>query len=167
MQRQSTFSWKLKDGHSYRVSFQYHLRYILCTDKKEKGNSEGSTAKSYMTNGLLIYGEKFAHFLIYWEALPHIWLCIPSEFPSMWGKFSFLFYQCAIVSTKHLLCNAAISFCQDTQDCRARAAHRATSVTARAHAWDRAPADPVLLDTMATPPQVQYTPSAALLYSED
>jgi hypothetical protein len=28
-------------------------------------NSEGSVAKSYMTNGLLIYGEKFAHFLIY------------------------------------------------------------------------------------------------------
>ncbi len=28
-----------------------------------------------MTNGLLIYGEIFAHFLIYWKALPHIWLC--------------------------------------------------------------------------------------------
>jgi hypothetical protein len=28
--------------------------------------------KSYMTNCLLIYGEIFAHFLIYWEALPHI-----------------------------------------------------------------------------------------------
>ncbi len=26
---------------------------------------EGLGAKSYMTNGLLIYGEKFAHFLIY------------------------------------------------------------------------------------------------------
>ncbi len=31
--------------------------------------------QSYMTNGLLIYGEIFAHFLIYQEALPHIWLC--------------------------------------------------------------------------------------------
>ncbi len=28
-----------------------------------------------MTNGLLRYGEIFAHFLIYWEAHPHIWLC--------------------------------------------------------------------------------------------
>jgi hypothetical protein len=28
--------------------------------------------KTYMTNGLLIYGEIFAHFLIYKEALPHI-----------------------------------------------------------------------------------------------
>ncbi len=28
-----------------------------------------------MTNGLLIYGEIFAHFLIHCEALPHIWLC--------------------------------------------------------------------------------------------
>jgi hypothetical protein len=26
-----------------------------------------------MTNVLLIYGEKFAHFLIYYEALPHIY----------------------------------------------------------------------------------------------
>ncbi len=25
-----------------------------------------------MTNGLLIYCEKFAYFLMYWEALPHI-----------------------------------------------------------------------------------------------
>jgi hypothetical protein len=42
------------------------------TDKKEniiflinKELKEGSGAKSYMTNGLLIYREKFAHFLIY------------------------------------------------------------------------------------------------------
>jgi hypothetical protein len=28
-----------------------------------------------MTNGLLIYGEIFAHFPIYEEALPHIRLC--------------------------------------------------------------------------------------------
>ncbi len=34
----------------------------------------GAGAKSYMnmTNGLLIYKEIFAHFLIYEEALPHI-----------------------------------------------------------------------------------------------
>ncbi len=42
------------------------------TDKKEnktflkyKESQMGSGAKSYMTNGLLIYGEKFAHFLKY------------------------------------------------------------------------------------------------------
>jgi hypothetical protein len=29
----------------------------------------GAVAKSYMTNGLLIYGEIFAHFLIYEEAI--------------------------------------------------------------------------------------------------
>jgi hypothetical protein len=46
------------------------------TDKKEnkifliyKEILSGAVAKSYMTNGLLIYGEIFAHFLIYWEAL--------------------------------------------------------------------------------------------------
>jgi hypothetical protein len=32
----------------------------------------GAVAKSYMTNGLPIYGEIFLHFLIYKEALLHI-----------------------------------------------------------------------------------------------
>ncbi len=32
----------------------------------------GAVAKSYLTNGLLIYGKIFAHFLIYYEVLPHI-----------------------------------------------------------------------------------------------
>jgi hypothetical protein len=43
-----------------------------CTDKKEnqiflinKEIQKGAVAKSYMTNGLLICGEIFAHFLIY------------------------------------------------------------------------------------------------------
>ncbi len=42
------------------------------TDKKEnkifliyKEIQNGAVAKSYMTNGLLVYGEIFAHFLIY------------------------------------------------------------------------------------------------------
>ncbi len=49
------------------------------TDKREnkifliyKEIQGGAVAKSYITNGLLIYGELFAHFLIYYEALPHI-----------------------------------------------------------------------------------------------
>jgi hypothetical protein len=33
----------------------------------------GAVAKSYITNGLLIYGEIFAHILIYQEALPHMY----------------------------------------------------------------------------------------------
>ncbi len=48
-------------------------------DKKEKQNfpiykeiQNGAVAKSYITNGLLIYGEIFPHFMIYWETLPHI-----------------------------------------------------------------------------------------------
>jgi hypothetical protein len=43
-----------------------------CTDKKgnkifliHKESQYGAVAKSYMTNGLHIYGEIFAHFLIY------------------------------------------------------------------------------------------------------
>ncbi len=31
------------------------------------------------------------HFIIYWEALPHIWLC--TAFPDIWGKLSFLSVQ--------------------------------------------------------------------------
>ncbi len=45
---------------------------MLYTDYKEnkifliyREIQMGSGAKSYMTNGLLIYWEKFAHFLIY------------------------------------------------------------------------------------------------------
>jgi hypothetical protein len=47
------------------------VRYLY-TDKKEnkifliyKEIQNGAVPKSYMTNGLLIYGEIFAHFLIY------------------------------------------------------------------------------------------------------
>ncbi len=38
----------------------------LYTDKKENQIQSGAVAKSYtMTNGLLIYGERIEHFLIY------------------------------------------------------------------------------------------------------
>jgi hypothetical protein len=47
-------------------------RDLLYTDKKEnkifpiyKEIQIGAVAKSYMTNGLLTYGEIFEHFLIY------------------------------------------------------------------------------------------------------
>jgi hypothetical protein len=52
---------------------------VLYTDKKENQIfliymefQNGAVAKSYLTNGLLIYGEIFAHFLAYYDALPHI-----------------------------------------------------------------------------------------------
>jgi hypothetical protein len=50
----------------------YIHMHIYCTDKIEnqifliyKEIQGGAVAKSYMTNGLLIYEEIFAHFLIY------------------------------------------------------------------------------------------------------
>jgi hypothetical protein len=50
-----------------------------CTDKKEnkiflkyKEIQSGAVAKSYMTNGLPIFTEIFAHVLTYLEALPQI-----------------------------------------------------------------------------------------------
>ncbi len=47
-------------------------KYCSCTliKKKKKFHQNGAVAKSYMTNGLLIYGAIFAHFLLYQEALP-------------------------------------------------------------------------------------------------
>jgi hypothetical protein len=49
-----------------------NIRLQNYTDKKENQTfliyreiQSGAVAKSYMTNGLLIYGEIFAHFLIY------------------------------------------------------------------------------------------------------
>ncbi len=48
------------------------IKDCLYTEKKEnqisliyKEIQSGAVAKSYMSNGLLIYGEIFAHFLIY------------------------------------------------------------------------------------------------------
>jgi hypothetical protein len=55
----------LPESHSF-------LNSLLHTDKKEnqivliyREIQSGAVAKSYMTNGLLIYGEIFANFLIY------------------------------------------------------------------------------------------------------
>ncbi len=56
----------------------------------------GAVAKSYITNGLLIYRELFAHFLIFLGS-PSSYMTLQllhSEFPYIWGKFYFLFYQC-------------------------------------------------------------------------
>ncbi len=60
------------------------------TDKKEnqifliyKEIQNGAVAKSYMTNRLLIYGEIFAHFLVY-EGAPSSYITLQllhSEFP--------------------------------------------------------------------------------------
>ncbi len=55
----------------------------------------GAAAKSYMTNGLLIYEEIFAHSS--WLGSPSSYMTLQllhSEFPYIWGKLDFLFYQC-------------------------------------------------------------------------
>ncbi len=76
------------------------------TDKKEnqifliyKEIQNGAVAKSYMTNGFLICGEIFAHFLIYYEALPHIWLCNCStlNFPIYEENLIFFFISLSIL----------------------------------------------------------------------
>jgi hypothetical protein len=75
--------WTLpRNGHTYNPVFGQidtpSLQNLLYPDKKEnqifliyQEIQNGATAESNMTNGLLIYGEIFAHFLIYLEALPH------------------------------------------------------------------------------------------------
>jgi hypothetical protein len=59
-------------GTGGQQTFTHLRRGEYNTDKKEnqifliyKEIQSGAVAKSYMTNGLLIYGEIFAHFLIY------------------------------------------------------------------------------------------------------
>jgi hypothetical protein len=74
----------------------------MYTDKKEnkifliyKEIQSGAVAKSYMRKCFLIYEEMRKYFPIYEEAVSYIWLqLLHSEFPYIWGKFDFLFYQC-------------------------------------------------------------------------
>ena len=58
----------------------------------------GSVAKSYMRKGFLIYEDMCKYLAMYEEVVSNVWLCnrYPSEFPYIWGKFSFLFYQCPV-----------------------------------------------------------------------
>ncbi len=66
-----------------RSSLGWQQQVLACTLIKKKKKifliyseiQSGAVAKSYMTNGLLIYDLIFSHFLIYKKALPHIWLC--------------------------------------------------------------------------------------------
>ncbi len=59
-------------GELQVAAIGFFIYFYLCTDKKEnqiflihKEIQSEAVAKSYMTNGLLIYGEIFLHFLIY------------------------------------------------------------------------------------------------------
>ncbi len=69
-----TWMWKLGLRPAQFLFWEYINRnyFALHTDKKEnqifliyREIQSGAVAKSYMTNGLLIYGEIFLHFLIY------------------------------------------------------------------------------------------------------
>ncbi len=58
----------------------------------------GSVAMSCMMNVFLIYKEMRKYLTIYEDAISHSYMTlqpIPSEFPYIWGKFSFLFYPCS------------------------------------------------------------------------
>ncbi len=62
---------KMRGMASYFLVIKYYS-FVFFTDKKENQIfliyqviQNGAVAKWYMTNGLLIYGEIFAHFLIY------------------------------------------------------------------------------------------------------
>ncbi len=56
-----------------------------------------------MTNGLLIYGEIFAHLLIYWEALHHIWLCNCSTLNFLIYEENLIFFFISVRRAGHLL----------------------------------------------------------------
>ncbi len=85
---------------------------VAYTDKKEtkifliyKNIQNGAFAKSFMTNGLLIFGKIFAHFLIYQEALPQssymALQLIHSKIPNMRKiKFSSVYILFTVISPK-------------------------------------------------------------------
>ncbi len=81
---------------------------ILCTYKKDnqiflihEEIQNGAVAKLFMTRPPHIWG--------YISAFPHILgspitlQLLHSEFPYIWGKFDFLFYQCVLSYPKHWL----------------------------------------------------------------
>jgi hypothetical protein len=61
-----------------------------------------------MTNGLLIYGEKFVHFLLHCIRKPFLIYDFAPDpnpaFPYICGKLCFLFYQCIKIGL--IECNA-------------------------------------------------------------
>ncbi len=59
-----------------------------------------------MTNGLLIYGEIFANFLIYQEALPHIWLCNCSTLHFLIYEENLIFF---FISLQYNKCAAGLA----------------------------------------------------------
>ncbi len=80
------------------------LLFVLYTDKKAnqifliyEEIQNGAVAKSYMTNGLLIYREIFTYFLIYEEALPHIWLCNCSTLNFLIYEENLIFFSFSVV----------------------------------------------------------------------
>jgi hypothetical protein len=109
--RQRSSFFKLE---KYELFSIFRLFY---TDKKEKKIfliykeiQMGSVAKSYMRRGFLIYEENLLFFRkyldIYEEDVTHTYMTLQllhSEFPYIWGKFLFLFYQCNYVLFQ--LCN--------------------------------------------------------------
>ncbi len=67
----------------------------------------GAVAKSYMTNGLLIYGEIFPHFLIRKPFLIYVWLCNCStlNFLKYEEDLIFFFYQCNVYFSRGKVLN--------------------------------------------------------------
>jgi hypothetical protein len=63
--------------------------------------------KSYMRKGFLIFEEMGKFFPIYEETVSHNMTLhpIPYEFPYIWRKFSFLFYQCGVLVLSGIFLN--------------------------------------------------------------
>jgi hypothetical protein len=67
----------------------------------------GSVAKSFMRKGFLIYEEMRKYLVQLYSIWGGRWSFmtlqpLPSEFPYIWVKFYFLFYQCTCITHKYL-----------------------------------------------------------------
>ncbi len=102
---ETVFSWQTRRTTNFLGGLtrtNEGTSFLNITDKKEnqiclmyKEIQSGADAKSYMRKGFLLYEEMRKYFPIYEEAVSHMTLqLLHSEFPYIWGKFDFLFYQC-------------------------------------------------------------------------
>ncbi len=104
-QNRGTYHYDSCEWVFHLCAFYVLQRGQIRTDQKEnkifllyKGNSDGIGCKVIYEEELPnVWGNAQIFHYTYEEAVSHIWLCTRSlEFPNIWGKFYFIFYQCTV-----------------------------------------------------------------------
>ena len=102
---QNPACWRLLEIKMFSMQKNFPLISFWCNDGKNVFTRKLITDKIFLIykeiqNWIgckVIYEEMHKYLTIYEEAVNHIWLHpILSDFPDIWGKFYFNFYQCGI-----------------------------------------------------------------------